>query len=765
MPDPTQVEIATYLERAKLSAQQSQWAQTIATCQQIIDICRLHLSTPEAKTTTPETQLHLGDLALAENNLEVAIDLYRQAVSLAPYLPQAHQKLADALSQNGLWAEATPYYRRAIELKQAPLSQVKAVSIPPSYATYKANGELLQARGETAAAIKQYLQAIALKSDNAELFVNLGNLYVKQQQWQLAIDSYQKALKVEPKLAGGCRNLAKIYERLGQAQLAADYWYRALSLEPSWGKISDYFNLANTLYLQHKLEPAIDCYLQAISLNPNFIEVYIQLAKIFRTLKQFDRAWVIARQLAAKYPQQPEVQIYCGQLYEAQQQWQEAETAYRQSIELRSDFWEAYKYLAELKVALELWQEAVNICQQALAIKPDISWIYYDLGYASFKLQLWEQSETAFREAIRLNPNFVWSYVYLGEVFSLNGKYLQAIDLFLRAIELQNDLPGIYKQLGIALYRQFLAQASDFAATASSVESIIPWQPQQTTEFYRQTAKYLQEYRQDIGTIIFYNLALKLSPQNQTISLELQQAQERSRQLELKIADFREKIRQNNQKSWIYSQLANVLADRGESEAAIALNRQASVLQGWHLALQQRNYQFQYDWFTHNLPIWQQQLQPWYARAIQVLEIGSFEGMATCWLLDYVLTHPNAGITCIDLYFQNNFARNIAQTQSESKVTKISGDSHQILGTLPVNSYDIIYIDGCHLAEHVKQDAILSWKLLKNRGLLIFDDYLLEEPNHPEQNTKLGVDDFLASITNRYQICHQGYQLLIEKIS
>ena len=37
---------------------------------------------------------------------------------------------------------------------------------------------------------------------------------------------------------------------------------------------------------------------------------------------------------------------------------------------------------------------------------------------------------------------------------------------------------------------------------------------------------------------------------------------------------------------------------------------------------------------------------------------------------------------------------------------------------------DLIYIDGSHLAKDVLSDAILSWKLLKPSGVMIFDDYL-----------------------------------------
>jgi tetratricopeptide (TPR) repeat protein len=766
MSDRTQVEIVTYLQQAKLFAEQAQWSQTIATCQQIIDFCRSQLLPVESDLTTPEIQLQLGDRALAENNLQEAIDRYRSAVSLAPHLSQANQKLAEALSQQGRWAEATPYYRRAIELKQTQTQTltVKAVAPTVTYITYKTQGDLLHSQGQTAKAIEQYLQAIKLKSDSAELFANLGSLYAGQQQWQSAIQSYQQALQIEPKFAGVCRNLAKVCERIGESQLAADYWYRALSLEPSWGKTEDYFHLAYTLYLQKKSEPAIDCYLQAIALKPNFTEAYIRLAILLSELEQFDRALNISRQLATKYPRQPEVYLFQGRIFGAQKQWQEAISACETALKLRPNCWEAYHYLAETKIELQLWEEVITACQQAIAIKPDVSWIYHHLGYASLKLELYKPSEAAFREAIRLNGNFPWSYVHLGEILGVNGRWLDGIDLFLRAIELNQSLPGIYKQLGIALYRQFLALKSDLEATINSIESIVPLKIEhQTTNFYRQIAQDLSESRQYMGATIFYGLALRLEPGNSSLAALLAEFKEKSRQLELKIAEYRENIQLNPNKPWMYSQLANILADRGEAATAISLNRQASVLQGWHLALEQRNYHFQYDWFSHNIPIWRQQLQPWCDRPIKILEIGSFEGMATCWLLDYVLTHPEASITCIDLYFQNNFARNIAQTHGEKKVIKMAGDSHKILATLEPSTYDIIYIDGCHLAEYVKQDAILSWKLLKSKGLLIFDDYLFEVSHHPEQNTKLGIDDFLASISNSYQIRHQGYQLSIEK--
>ena len=79
------------------------------------------------------------------------------------------------------------------------------------------------------------------------------------------------------------------------------------------------------------------------------------------------------------------------------------------------------------------------------------------------------------------------------------------------------------------------------------------------------------------------------------------------------------------------------------------------------------------------------------------------------------------------------------------------------------NSYDLIYIDGCHLASHVQQDATLSWRLLKAGGLLIFDDYSWTDPAHPGQDTQIGIDAFMRSIPEQAIVIHQDYQLIVQK--
>jgi len=55
----------------------------------------------------------------------------------------------------------------------------------------------------------------------------------------------------------------------------------------------------------------------------------------------------------------------------------------------------------------------------------------------------------------------------------------------------------------------------------------------------------------------------------------------------------------------------------------------------------------------------------------------------------------------------------------------------------------IWFIGGSHNAEDVLADAILSWNLLKENGILIFDDFELEVFKEPYNNPRLAIDSFL----------------------
>jgi len=201
-----------------------------------------------------------------------------------------------------------------------------------------------------------------------------------------------------------------------------------------------------------------------------------------------------------------------------------------------------------------------------------------------------------------------------------------------------------------------------------------------------------------------------------------------------------------------------------------------------------KNYKYTENWFSSEdleqfLPLNTQE-------ELHILEIGSFEGKSTIWFLENLLQNPKSTITCIDpwtsysqnsnsfnSYNQNNtewdfqsykdtFLYNIGLSESKNKVIPYQGFSHDILPKLITQNkqYDIIFIDGNHVAPFVLTDSVLSWYLLKNKGIMIFDDYLWDYQSGETLTPKLAVDSFISNFRDYCNIIWDGYRKAIKKI-
>jgi predicted O-methyltransferase YrrM len=181
------------------------------------------------------------------------------------------------------------------------------------------------------------------------------------------------------------------------------------------------------------------------------------------------------------------------------------------------------------------------------------------------------------------------------------------------------------------------------------------------------------------------------------------------------------------------------------------------------------SYNFSEDWFTENIPVWLKVLRPFKGKPdLHYLEIGIFEGRSAIWMLENILTHPSSRLTGIDIFpkgtdWKEKYLSNLNISGFAHKATTIEGYSQTELKNLPVNSFDIIYIDGCHRADCALSDAVLSFELLKTGGILIFDDYQWKKWFPEELRPKIAIDSFVTAYRNYVKVVHRGYQVFIKK--
>ena len=197
-----------------------------------------------------------------------------------------------------------------------------------------------------------------------------------------------------------------------------------------------------------------------------------------------------------------------------------------------------------------------------------------------------------------------------------------------------------------------------------------------------------------------------------------------------------------------------------------------------------QDFKFTTDFFSANADIWSRTLSRFaHQPKLHFLEIGSFEGMSTCWLLKNILTSDSSALTCIDTFdfarqgaaciqnvpteslsVEQRFDYNIKQIGAAHKVRKIVGCSQDALRSLSHAEFEYIYIDGSHWAVDVLTDAVLSWPLLKKGGLLTFDDYEWDDDPNPLNRPGIAIDAFLTVFNTHYKLVHRGYQLTVEKL-
>lgn len=179
------------------------------------------------------------------------------------------------------------------------------------------------------------------------------------------------------------------------------------------------------------------------------------------------------------------------------------------------------------------------------------------------------------------------------------------------------------------------------------------------------------------------------------------------------------------------------------------------------------------DWFTRHIPTWISVINMPRDAALNILEIGSYEGLCTRFLLWYF---PNAKITCIDTFegsaedgensprteLEQRFENNVSPYMN--RVQKIKGDSRVQVPKLHNVEFDLIYVDGYHHSHFVMTDALNAWPYLKKGGIMIFDDYEWVFEAYPEHHKpRAAIDLFLQLIKGEYNVMQVGYQKMLKR--
>lgn len=184
-------------------------------------------------------------------------------------------------------------------------------------------------------------------------------------------------------------------------------------------------------------------------------------------------------------------------------------------------------------------------------------------------------------------------------------------------------------------------------------------------------------------------------------------------------------------------------------------------------AFTQAGYTITQDWFTKNSILWGPLLKE--HKPARILEIGSFEGLSTIFMIENCSQYGNVEIHCVDTWsggvehdaldfdvIEERFEHNVQVALEKSKGGEVLVHKHKGRSVVELSKliaagtpkFDFIYVDGSHLAKDVLTDATLAFELLNLGGVLVFDDYSNPNPVTPEFPT-LGIECFLSAFRDK----------------
>lgn len=226
----------------------------------------------QAIAIQPEFPVAYYNLSLAlkdKGDIEGAIENCCQALMQQPAYVEAHNSLGSLFTATHRYEEAAESFR-------------KVLSLSPRFALAHVNlGNVLLAIQSFDEAIRSYHAAIGIQPNLAEAHDALGVALYEQGKPAKAVDCHQMAIRINPNFVEAYVNLGVVLVSMGALKPALTHLRTAIRLRPDSLIITRvghaHYTLGKALVDLEKYDEAIECYLQALALEPDVADTYIHL--------------------------------------------------------------------------------------------------------------------------------------------------------------------------------------------------------------------------------------------------------------------------------------------------------------------------------------------------------------------------------------------------------------------------------------------------------------------------------------------------------
>ena len=413
-----------------------------------------------------EGHLRLGVDFFLTNELDVAIDEFREATHQKPNYTDAYHNLGVALAKSGdltgaitAWKEAERLDPDSVPLRYSlpalvaynyGVSLVRAGKIEDAMKEWQAALRIQSHFSEAHYAIglgflakqnpsvaKVHIEsALSLAPDWDQAYAVLGLAHYESHEYELARTAWMKVLELKPGEARTHANLGLLAVQEGNFQQAIDYSRQAVKLQPNL--VSAQFNLGVALLGKGEEQASMDALERALVIDPRLTPARLLLGVVWSRQGDWARAahhWRVALQQDPFGSERLWLHGNLGMALTAMGHVQDATKEFQWVVQQYPEWAQGWSQLGVSLMAERRWREAVVALETASELQPHWAHLHFTLGKAYAEQGELAAAVQAFREAVRIDSNFVDALFHLGMVLRAQNLAHEAVDPLRQAAE------------------------------------------------------------------------------------------------------------------------------------------------------------------------------------------------------------------------------------------------------------------------------------------------------------------------------------------
>jgi len=408
-------------------------------------------SDPSSAQDSGEAHLRLGIDFFLTDELNVAIDEFREASRQRPDYADAYHNLGVALAKTGDLTGALAAWSQAerLDVQAGSLRYHLSALVSFNY------GISLVRDGRLTEAMEQWQGALRIQPDFPEAHYALGLGYVAAGNPVPAVAHFQETLRHTPDWPNVYEALGLAYYESHEYVLAEQAWSQALALKPDFPKV--HANLGLLRLQEGNYQEAIRHSREALTLQPELVAAHYNVG-VALFAKGDESASVPSLEMALSLdPRLTSARLLLGVVWSRIGNWAQAASLWREALHrdpfAKDGVW-LHHNLGVAMAAMGLVDEAVAEFSVVAGQRPEWAPGWSRLGSALMATRQWEKAVGALETAARLQPAWAHLHLAIGKAHAEAGKLPQAVAAFQRAVALEPRFVDAWFHLGVVLRAQ-----------------------------------------------------------------------------------------------------------------------------------------------------------------------------------------------------------------------------------------------------------------------------------------------------------------------